>query len=166
MSSEPMRRAPPRRSWQERARTRVFHWLFVLRRPMTLGVRAVVLDGAGRVLLVRHGYVVGWHFPGGGVDPGETCEAAMARELREEACVEVEGPAKLHGIFFNGRISRRDHVAVYVVDKFRVTGVRAPDYEIQEARFFSLSDLPEGVTRGTQERLAEIGQGRAASGWW
>ena len=69
-----------------------------MRRPMTLGVRAVVLDGAGAVLLVRHGYVSGWHFPGGGVEPGETCEQALTRELMEETRVAVEGPARLHGL--------------------------------------------------------------------
>jgi len=156
----------PRRSWSERARTRLFHWLFVLRRPMTLGVRAMVLDAERRVLLVRHGYVTGWHFPGGGVDTGEACEAAMARELREEACVEALGPAQLHGIFFNGRTSPRDHVAVYVVRAFRVLGERAPDREIQEARFFPLDALPDGVTRGTRERIAELCEGRAVNAWW
>src|SRR5690606_32871517 len=46
---------------------------------LTLGVRtAAIVDG--RVLLVRHGYVAGWQFPGGGVDPGETTEDAARRE--------------------------------------------------------------------------------------
>jgi hypothetical protein len=56
-----------------------------LTRGKTLGVRAVAVDGDGRVLLVRHTYLAGWWLPGGGVDKGETTQAAVVRELREEA---------------------------------------------------------------------------------
>lgn len=66
---------------------------------MTLGVRAVVIDKSDSVLLVRHGYVAGWHFPGGGVEAGETCTQALARELEEEARVALTGPPVLHGLF-------------------------------------------------------------------
>ncbi len=125
-------------------------------RPMTLGVRAVVIDDSDRVLLVRHGYVSGWHFPGGGVEVGETCTQALARELEEEARVALIGAPVLHGLFFNAKPSRRDHVAVYVVRNFVVLGGRAPDWEIEEARFFPRAALPEGITAGTRARLAEI----------
>ena len=125
-------------------------------RPMTLGVRGIVIDEGNSVLLVRHGYVSGWHFPGGGVEVGETCVQALARELEEEARVEIRGAPVLHGLFFNARPSRRDHVAVYVIRDFAVLGERAPDREIEEARFFARSALPEGATAGTRARLAEI----------
>jgi len=125
-------------------------------RPMTLGVRGAVIDDAGRVLLVRHGYVSGWHFPGGGVEAGETCSQALARELEEEARIALIGPPVLHGLFFNAKPSRRDHVAVYVIRNFVVIGERPPDREIKEARFFPRSALPEGATAGTRARLAEI----------
>jgi len=133
---------------------------------MTLGVRGLVLDESGRVLLVKHGYVAGWHLPGGGVEVGETFVQALARELSEEANVVVEGPPILHGLFFNRRVSRRDHIAVYVVRRFRVTGERAPDREIVAARFFPLETLPSDVTRGTRSRLAEILEGAPISPLW
>jgi ADP-ribose pyrophosphatase YjhB (NUDIX family) len=53
-------------------------------------VRAVVLDPDDRVLLVRFEFPrwAGWATPGGGVDAGETDEAAIRRELAEEAGLE------------------------------------------------------------------------------
>jgi ADP-ribose pyrophosphatase YjhB (NUDIX family) len=132
----------------ERLRLRLLHWSFLLTRPMSLGVRAIVVSPHDEILLVRHGYVSGWHFPGGGVEVGETCVQSLTRELEE--------PPVLHGLFFNTQTSRRDHVAAYVVRSFRVLGERAPDWEILEARFFPRSALPEGATRATRARLAEI----------
>ena len=84
MASESAGQAPPRRSLRERLRTRIAHRMFLLYRAMTLGVRALVFDEAGRVLLVRHSYVPGWHFPGGGVEPGETALQALERELKRK----------------------------------------------------------------------------------
>src|SRR5499427_1810972 len=96
-----------------------FHWRFS--RGLTLGVRAVVVDAGGKVFLVRHSYVSGWHLPGGGVEAGETLVQALARELAEEGAIEVVGAPALHGVFFNNRASRRDHVALFVVRAFRQT---------------------------------------------
>ncbi len=103
----------------EHAMRRVLHVYWRMTRGLTLGVRALVIDDARRIFLVNHTYVRGWHLPGGGVEPGETLLAALARELVEEGNIELTGPPHLHGMFFNGRVSRRDHVACFVIESFR-----------------------------------------------
>jgi 8-oxo-dGTP pyrophosphatase MutT (NUDIX family) len=140
------------------------YWRFA--RPMTLGVRAALIHPERGVFLVRHGYTPGWHMPGGGVEAGETLEEAMAREANEEGHIVITGAPALHGMFFNRGISRRDHVAVYVVREFAQTRPRSPDREIVETGFFPLDMLPDGVTRGTRERLEEIAGLRPLSPYW
>jgi len=149
-----------------RLTSRITHLSFLLTRPMTLGVRGVVVGDDDKVLLVRHGYVPGWHFPGGGVEVGETALQALDRELEEEARVRATGAPALHGLYFNRRVSRRDHVAVYVIRDFEVLGARAPDWEIEEARFFPRRALPEGTSAGTRARLAEIFDGAPVRDLW
>jgi ADP-ribose pyrophosphatase YjhB (NUDIX family) len=145
---------------------RFFHTYFLLHRGMTLGVRAVVLDAENRVFLVKHSYVSGWHLPGGGVDIGETMEQAMRRELKEEGDIDLTGEAELHGIFLNSHVSRRDHVAVYVVRQFRQDRLPEPNHEIIECGFFAVTALPEETTPGTRLRIAEVLEGRAQIKTW
>jgi len=140
-----------------RIRNRLFHTWFLMQRPMTLGVRGIVHDeAAGTVLLVRHTYVPGWQFPGGGVEKGETAEQALAREIEEEGNVTLEGSATLLSLHHNRQASARDHVAVYLLRSFRVLGPKRPDREIAEAGFFPLDALPEETTPATRRRLAEL----------
>jgi len=145
---------------------RIFHAWFLLVRGMTLGVRAVVLDAENRVFLVRHSYVAGWYLPGGGVDLGESMEQAMRRELKEEGDIDLTGEAVLHGIFLNSHVSRRDHVAVYVVRQFKQERVPEPNHEIVESGFFAITALPEGTTQGTRLRLAEVLDGKPLTATW
>jgi ADP-ribose pyrophosphatase YjhB (NUDIX family) len=131
-----------------------------------LGVRGVVIDREGAVLLVRHTYVEGWYLPGGGVEKGESAEASLARELAEEANVEITERPLLHGLFFNSKASARDHVACYVVRKFRCGPPPSPNFEIAEARFFAVNALPAGATPATRSRIEEVVCGRAAGEIW
>src|SRR3977135_1795799 len=113
----------------EPALRRVLHLYWRFARGMTLGVRALVIDDGGRIFLVKHSYVSGWHLPGGGVETGETLIQAVARELREEGNIDISEPPRLHGVFFNDRDSRRDHVALFVVRAFRQAAATLPDHE-------------------------------------
>ena len=141
-----------------------FYWRFA--RGLTLGVRGLVIDEARRILLVQHTYVRGWHLPGGGVEPGETLLTALTRELMEEGNIELTEPPLLHGVFYNPRWSRRDHVACFVVQAFRQETPPKPNLEIAAARFFSLDELPGDTGAGSRARIAEVLLGAPVSERW
>ncbi len=145
---------------------RVMHFYWRFSRGATLGARGMVIDGSGRVFLIKHSYVEGWHLPGGGVETGETLLAALARELAEEGNIVMTAPPVLHGVFFNKRASRRDHVAVYIVREFRQDGAPVPNHEIVEHGFFAPDALPEDVSRATRARIAEVFGGASVSELW
>jgi 8-oxo-dGTP pyrophosphatase MutT (NUDIX family) len=160
MSLDTLRRA------LEPAIRRVLHVYWRFARGMTLGVRAVVIDPQGRVFLVKHSYVAGWHLAGGGVEPGETVHEALERELAEEGGISALEPPVMHGVFFNGRVSRRDHVVVFVLRAFRQEGGPKHVHEIVDYGFFALDALPPETTRGTRARLAEVFNGATVSPRW
>jgi 8-oxo-dGTP pyrophosphatase MutT (NUDIX family) len=150
----------------EPALRRVLHLYWRFARGMTLGVRGVVLDDANRVFLVQHSYVSGWHLPGGGVEVGEAFSDALARELMEEGRIELVAEPSLHGVFLNRHVSRRDHVAVYVVRHFRQDRLPGPNREIAACGFFAADALPPGTTEGTRLRIAEVLENREKITTW
>ncbi len=145
---------------------RVLHLYWRVARGLTVGVRALVVDAEGRVFLVKHSYISGWHLPGGGVETGETLMMALSRELREEGNIELIGAPTLFAIYFNRRVSRRDHVALYVVRTFRQTVLPQANREIVAHGFFALDSLPEETTTSTRERIAEVLAGRPVTELW
>jgi ADP-ribose pyrophosphatase YjhB (NUDIX family) len=152
--------------WVEPGVRRILHLYWWFARGMTLGVRAVVLDRDNRVFLVKHSYVDGWHLPGGGVETGETFGEALGRELMEEGRIELSGEPALHGLFFNSHVSRRDHVAVYVVRDFSQDRLPEANREIIACGFFAATTLPGETTRGTRLRIAEVLEGKQKIATW
>jgi hypothetical protein len=54
----------------------------------------------------------------------------------EEGNIEILEPPVLHGLFFNGRVSQRDHVALFIVRSFRRQRVPVHNREIAAHGFF------------------------------
>jgi 8-oxo-dGTP diphosphatase len=86
--------------------------------PVVPCVGAVVLDDAGRLLLIRRGHAPSaglWSVPGGRVEPGETLPEAVVREVREETGLAVRpGPVA-------GRLTIPGDGVVYDVTDFVCT---------------------------------------------
>ena len=142
------------------------HGLFFMRRGLTLGVRLIIQADDGKFLLVRHTYTPGWHFPGGGVEIGQTMEQAVRSELRQETGLHLVGKPALHGMFYNNLVSKRDHVLVYRCDAKGSLQARPRSLEILAAEYFDYDKLPLDTERGTARRIQEVVSGAKVSEYW
>ena len=133
-------------------------------RGISLGVRAMVFDEAGRLLLVRHSYLPGWHLPGGGVEFGETIVETIRRELVEEAGVSLLEAPVLRGLFRNPEWTGGDHVAFFEAGRWTAAPSR-PGVEIVAVEFFAPGALPADTHPSVRRRLAER-EGAAPSATW
>ena len=151
--------------WQ-RLRTFVHLYLVGVRRRMVLGTRVAIFDG-GRVLLLRHTYIPGWHFPGGGVEPGEAAADAAAREMAEETGLVAGEPLQLFGLYHNvHEATNRDHLALFVCRNFSIRHQFRSNAEIAEIGWFELDPLPAETERGTVRRIEEIRVGASPPPRW
>lgn len=111
-------------------------------------IAALIHDAEGRLLLQRKAGSEGWSLPAGGIEPGETPEDALHREVLEETggCITAAVlVAVLGGDEFRYRYPNGDLVE-YTVAVFRCElasfDLEPADPETQELRFFSQADMP------------------------
>ncbi len=115
---------------------RLMHLYWRLSRGLTLGVRGMVVDAEGRIFLVKHSYISGWHLPGGGVEARESMAEALGRELMEEGNIEILQTPRLFAIYHNRNVSGRDHVALFVIEAFKQSHAAAAECRNHRAWIF------------------------------
>lgn len=129
----------------------------------TIGVKAMLFNDAGEIVLVKHSYIPGWHFPGGRIDPQETASVAAAREAQEEAGALTDPDLlSLHGVYANFGLGRNDHVIVLHGKIISYDPqLRKQNFEIIDVNCFSLDKLPSDISVATSLRLDEIRAGKS-----
>ena len=123
----------------------ILHRFFFITRGMTLGVRVLIQNQNGEILLVKHSYIPGWHLPGGGVDHGETIERAAVREVYEETGIYELMDLDFCAFEYNNIISHRDHV-VYFSASTNAEIKYSQNVEIADVRFVSVGDFCEMIS--------------------
>ena len=123
-------------------------WLTGIR----LGCARVIVFRDDKILLVRHRGNKVWNLPGGGFPRGEDPAHAAVRELREELNLSISLDRKL-GVY-NFTRPTFDPVA-HIFTARTKADVGKLCHEIQEADWFTPTNIPVNTTHGTRRRIAE-----------
>lgn len=123
-------------------------------------VGAVVFDDAGRLLLIRraHAPAAGqWSIPGGRVEPGESHEQAVVREVREETGLRVTIVREVGMVYRDLPTGDRYAIRDFLAVADNTDALRAGD-DASDAAFVAPEDLGDvDLTAGLLEALTEWG---------
>jgi 8-oxo-dGTP pyrophosphatase MutT (NUDIX family) len=139
------------------------YWRIV--KPITFGARVLLVHN-DHVLLVQPRKSNYWNFPGGGIKKNEDPARGALRELREETGIIVNAVDYQLGEYCSKAEGKRDTVFIFVATAPNKT-IPKLEIEIQKAQWFSISALPETITKPTRWRIEEYLAGkRDVTGFW
>lgn len=120
-----------------------------------VSVAALVTNDLGQILLVKSPWR-GWEYPGGLIEPGETFQEALHREVREEAGVEIE----ITGFVGISKNIERDIVNIDFIARYTGGELRTSE-ESTEVIWASPEEAMELITFPlTKKRLKNMMSGR------
>lgn len=133
------------------------------RRPVDVAVGVLIAPDGAFLLTSRPPgkvYAGYWEFPGGKVEPGETVEAALARELHEELGIDIAGAERWKEALF-------DYPHALVRLHFCKVFAWSGEFEMREGQRMSWQQLPvaeQPVLPGTLPVLDWLAEERGFAG--
>lgn len=122
-------------------------------KPKTYGSRGIILNGEN-ILLTKNLGSDNWHLPGGKIEKGETPKDCVVREIREELSItDLKIEYKL-GEYISKKEGKRDTVHIYVMKT--KSWAFTKQWELEDAKWFALSQIPENLSSATSRRLKEF----------
>ncbi len=127
-----------------------------LLRPKTYGARALILC-EDNVLLVKNLNLPYWTMPGGGMKKGELPESCLTRELKEELDLDINGLEYKLGTYSSGHEGKQDEIHIFVMKLSDARFIK--QWELADARWFPIDNLPENISAATVRRIQELNAG-------
>ena len=128
---------------------------------LMVGAATLILDGQGRLLLMKRSDSGCWGPPGGAVEPGEAVETAARREVREETGLEL-GEMTLFGVFSGPELYYKypNGDEVHNITIVYLTGERRGRVRLNgehtEWRWFAAAQIPEDLSPPIRPAIEEF----------